>query len=96
MIRRKLRRGRNRHFIADRTGTLHHSLQSKRGKGGGSSISPGKRISKSPIGTSDDIGREVHKGEPRDPRRVPSSKADGRMGGVGVEGKVQGALRERR
>jgi hypothetical protein len=38
MIRRKLRRlprrGRNRHFIADRTGTLHHSLQSKRGKGG--------------------------------------------------------------
>jgi hypothetical protein len=60
MIRRKLRRlprrGRNRHFIAGRTGTPHHSLQSKRGKGGGS-ISPGERISKSPIGASGDIGR---------------------------------------
>jgi len=43
---------------------------------GGKGRQHGKRISKSPFGTSNNIGREVGKGEPQDPRRVPSSKVD--------------------
>jgi hypothetical protein len=60
----------------------------RKGEKGGS-IAPGKRISKSPIGTSNNIGREVGKGEPRDPRRVPSFKVDKQMGaGRGADGEA--------
>jgi hypothetical protein len=49
----------------------------------GGSIVPSSRIWKSPIETSGDIGREARKGEPRDPRWVPSPKVDGQMGAGG-------------
>jgi hypothetical protein len=68
-------------FIAGRIGTLHYSLQAGGERGG--NIVPSKRISKSPIGISGDIGREGHKGDPWDLRWVLSSKADREMGARG-------------
>jgi hypothetical protein len=57
------------------------------------SIGPSEGISKSPIGTPGDNGREARQRRPQDPRWVPSPEIDRQIGG---DGEAQGALPEPR
>jgi hypothetical protein len=76
---------------------VHHSLGSKdKGEEAGS-IVPREHISRSPIGTLGDIGREERKGDLRGSKMGSHRlKLTDRWARVGVDGEAQGALREQR
>jgi hypothetical protein len=93
-MRRLLRRGRDRHFKAGRTGGLSTTASSRMGvEGGGSMVLMEPAFRKAQLGLQLVLEGEARKGIPQDPKWAPSSKVDRQMG---AEGRATVRLTEQR